>query len=377
VEARRGFELLRKHFPEQAQNRILVVLQFPSSPALTSERIGDLYDASRYIATLGAQRGQHVTVRSMVDGDQPLSREDYQTVLLNPPPLYAPIVEEAKKLSVGDHDILLTVLTDAPPESTEARELVHDIRSPHRRWGDGTLLVGGQTAHDIDASEYVAARTPRAVGFVVLVTLVTLFLLFGSIVIPVKAVLMNIVSIAGSFGALVYVFQDGHIFGIEPRPVEPSVPVLLFCVLFGLSMDYEVLMLSRIRESYLESRDNTAAVADGLEKTAGLITSAAAIMVAVFGSFALAQIVIIKAVGFGMALAVALDATLVRVLLVPATMRLFGDLNWWAPAPLVALRRVLGLDDTHHHSSVRPSPTPTGDPDRMNTKDEPSPRGNP
>ena len=138
---------------------------------------------------------------------------------------------------------------------------------------------------------------------------------------------MNFLSIAGSFGALVWIFQEGHLGIAQPRPLEHGLPVLLFCVLFGLSMDYEVLMLSRIKESYERTRDNTHAVAEGLEKTAGLITSAAAIMVVVFAAFALAKVVLIQAVGFGMALAVAIDATLVRLLLVPATMRLFGRLE--------------------------------------------------
>jgi len=129
----------------------------------------------------------------------------------------------------------------------------------------------------------------------------------------------------------------------EPGPLEPSLPILLFCVLFGLSMDYEVLMLSRMKEAWEQTHDNTHAVADGLEKTAGLITSAAAIMVSVFGAFALAQVVLIQAVGLGMAVAVALDATLVRIVLVPATMRLFGHVNWWAPEILLRLRRALGF----------------------------------
>jgi RND superfamily putative drug exporter len=125
--------------------------------------------------------------------------------------------------------------------------------------------------------------------------------------------------------------------------VEHALPVLLFCVLFGLSMDYEVLMLSRIKESWEKTQDNTHSVGEGLEKTAGLITSAAAIMIVVFSAFGLATIVLIKAVGLGMALAVLIDATLVRLLLVPATMRLFGKWNWWAPAPLMRLRAALGL----------------------------------
>jgi RND superfamily putative drug exporter len=163
------------------------------------------------------------------------------------------------------------------------------------------------------------------------------------VVLPIKAVVMNFVSIAGSFGALVWVFQDGHLFVHEGRPIEPTLPVLLFCALFGLSMDYEVLMLSRIKESWERTHDNTHAVGEGLERTAGLITSAAAIMVAVFGAFALARISVITAVGFSMALAVAIDATLVRMLLVPATMRLFGHLNWWAPRWMLRIRSALGF----------------------------------
>jgi len=178
---------------------------------------------------------------------------------------------------------------------------------------------------------------------VVATSLVILFLLLGSVVLPIKAIAMNFVSVAGSFGALVWIFQEGHLGIAEPRPVEHALPVLLFCVLFGLSMDYEVLMLSRIKESYDRTHDNTLAVAEGLEKTAGLITSAAAIMIVVFSAFALAKIVLLRAVGLGMALAVLIDATLVRLLLVPATMRLFGKWNWWAPRLLSRLRAALGL----------------------------------
>ena len=151
---------------------------------------------------------------------------------------------------------------------------------------------------------------------------------------------MNFLSLAASFGALVWIFQEGHLrwlFHFQPGPLEPALPVLLFCTLFGLSMDYQVLMLSRMREEWMKHHDNRAAVAEGLEQTGSLITSAAAIMVAVFAAFALARILVVKAMGVGMAIAVALDATLVRVLIVPATMRLSGNLNWWAPR---ALKRV-------------------------------------
>jgi RND superfamily putative drug exporter len=240
-------------------------------------------------------------------------------------------------MTASDHVVLVNALADSAPDSEDAREVVRAIRA-ERRVGDGTLLVGGQTAEDVDATAYIRGRAPWAMAFVVGVTLVVLFALLGSLALPIKAVLMNFVSIAGSFGALVWIFQDGHLFVHTPRPLDPSVPVLL---LFGLSMDYEVLMLSRIKEAYERTGDNTRAVAEGLEKTAGLITSAAAIMVAVFASFSFAHVVVIQAVGFGMALGVALDATLVRVLLVPATMRLLGHLNWWAPGPLVTLQNGL------------------------------------
>src|SRR5260221_10377351 len=164
---------------------------------------------------------------------------------------------------------------------------------------------------------------------------------------PVKAVLMTFLPITDSFAATVWFFQDGHLSVREPRPIDPSLPVLLFCALFGLSMDYEVLMLMRMKEAYEQSGDDRAAIAEGLGRSAGLITSAAAIMICVFGAFALSRIVVIQAVGFGMALAVALDATIVRVLVVPTTMRLLGRLNWWAPPAVIKLLRALGLGATH------------------------------
>jgi uncharacterized membrane protein YdfJ with MMPL/SSD domain len=311
VEARHGYELLRVHFPDQAANRIAVAVRFPSSPMMPGNAAA-IRALEKRIAALPAVRA--------VDG-----------------PTSDPTI------AMGDDAIVLYAITDAPPESEEARDIVRALRVD-RTVGAGTLLVGGATANDVDSTAYMLSRVPRAVAVVVGATVLVVFLLFGSVVLPLKAVVMNCVSIAGSFGALVWVFQDGHLFIREGRPVEPTLPILLFCVLFGLSMDYEVLMLSRMKESWEETGDNTQAVADGLEKTAGLITSAAAIMVAVFGAFALARVVLIKAVGLGMALAVAVDATLVRLLLVPATMRLFGHLNWWAPPALVRLRRALGLD---------------------------------
>jgi RND superfamily putative drug exporter len=180
-------------------------------------------------------------------------------------------------------------------------------------------------------------------------TYLALFVLLGSVVLPLKAVIMNLLSITASFGALVFIFEQGHfsdLLNFTPQSVDPAVPVILFCIVFGLSMDYEVLLLSRIQEEYQRTGDNTLAVAEGLERIGRLITAAALIMVTVFVGFALANIVIIKSVGVGMAIAVALDATIVRALIVPATMRLLGRANWWAPGPLRRVQRRLAVSET-------------------------------
>jgi RND superfamily putative drug exporter len=215
--------------------------------------------------------------------------------------------------------------------------------------GDGgQVLVGGQTAVDLDVIKFIVDRTPLAVGFVVVATLIVLFLLTGSVVLPFKAVLLNFLSIGASFGALVWIFQQGHLsnlLGFTPQSIDPSIPVILFSIVFGLSMDYEVLLVSRIHEEYVRTGNNTLAVAYGLERTGRLITGAAAIMVTVFLAFGLAEVVIIKAIGIGLAVAVALDATLVRALVVPAVMRLLGEWNWWAPRPLRRLYDRAGLGD--------------------------------
>jgi RND superfamily putative drug exporter len=337
IEARVGYETLKRDFPEFGANRVVMAVHFPTAPALTPARIDALYDLGQRVAAL-----PHVTKVESIVNAEGLGKEDLETVLIDPPELMKVQIDSGKQMSVGERVVILYALLDSAPETEASHAVVRALRGA-RAVADGTLSVGGQSASDMDATEFVRDQTPIAIGFLMSVTFGILFLLLGSVVLPIKAIAMNLLSVTGSFGALVWVFQEGHLGIAEPRPVEHALPVLLFCVLFGISMDYEVLMLSRIKETYERTQDNTHAVAEGLEKTAGLITSAAAIMIVVFAAFGLAKIVLIRAVGFSMALAVLIDASLVRLLLVPATMRLFGKWNWWAPRFLRRLRAALGL----------------------------------
>ncbi len=206
----------------------------------------------------------------------------------------------------------------------------------------------------MDVIRFVEDTTPRAVGFVMLVTYLVLFLLTGSLVLPLKALLTNVLSIGASFGALVWLFQDGHLanqLGFTPQSIDPTLPVILFSIVFGLSMDYEVLLVSRIQEEYRRSGSNLVGVAEGLQRSGRLITGAAAIMVAVFLSFGMAEVMIIKSIGLGLAVAVTIDATIVRALVVPAVMRLLGNWNWWAPHPLRRLHDRVGLQHTHEKAA--------------------------
>jgi RND superfamily putative drug exporter len=225
------------------------------------------------------------------------------------------------------------------PQDEATGELVHRLRDrvlPAALRGTGAkAYVGGQTAAFIDLSERVGARLPWFIGAVVGMSFVLLLIVFRSILVPLKAALMNVLSIAAAYGVLVAVFQKGwgaSLFGVhESLPIVSFIPMFMFAILFGLSMDYEVFLLSRIREEYLVTRDNTESIVVGITTTARVITSAALIMMAVFLAFCLSSEPMLKMAGLGLATAVLIDATLVRMVLVPSTMRLLGDANWWLP----------------------------------------------
>jgi RND superfamily putative drug exporter len=207
--------------------------------------------------------------------------------------------------------------------------------------------VTGEAAILLDFKDEVRRWAPVALAVVALATLVLLFLMTGSVLVPVKALIMNTLSLGASFGALVWVFQDGHLSGLlgftPTGGLETWVPVIAFAFAFGLSMDYEVFLLSRIKELYDQGHPNDEAVAIGLQRSGRIITSAALLMVIVFAGFAAGKMLGIKEMGVALAIAALVDATLVRCLLVPATMTLLGDLNWWAPAPLRRLHDRIGL----------------------------------
>jgi RND superfamily putative drug exporter len=231
----------------------------------------------------------------------------------------------------------VTVTYASDPISAQTRDLVADIRAVPTPSG-GEVLVGGLTARLADQLDAVADRLPWMALIIVGATFLLLFLAFGSLVLPVKAILMNVLSLGASFGALVLIFQDGHLSGplnfTSTGTLEATQPILVLAVVFGLSMDYEVFLMSRIREEYDRTGDNPQAVAVGLQRSGRIITSAALLILVVIGLFSISGITFIKLIGVALLIAVLVDATIVRALLVPATMRLLGTANWWAPAPL-------------------------------------------
>jgi RND superfamily putative drug exporter len=237
------------------------------------------------------------------------------------------------------HDTaVMQVFPTTSPQDQKTVDLIHRLRNetlPGATSGTGVSAhVGGITAAFDDVSALLQQRLPYFIGLVLLLSFLLLMVVFRSLLVPLKAVIMNLLSIGAAYGVLVAVFQKGYgadFFGVGTGPIESFLPMMLFAILFGLSMDYEVFLLSRMKEEYERTHDNGTAVADGLAATARVITAAALIMVVVFGSFVFGDERVIKEFGLGLAVAIFVDATVVRMLLVPATMELLGDANWWLP----------------------------------------------
>ncbi|HEX5586427.1 MAG TPA: MMPL family transporter [Acidimicrobiia bacterium] len=246
----------------------------------------------------------------------------------------------APTLSPSGDAAVIRVIPAGSPQSASTTDLVGTLRDdviPAAVAGsDVQVHVGGLTASSIDVSERLSSRLPIFIGAVLVLSFLLLMAVFRSLLVPLKAVIVNLLSIGAAYGVVVAVFQWGWLGGVlgieQTGPIAPFVPMMMFAILFGLSMDYEVFLLSRIREEYDRTGDNSLAVADGLASTARVITAAALIMVAVFGSFVFGDATTIKLFGLGLATAILIDATIVRTVLVPATMELLGDRNWWFPA---------------------------------------------
>ena len=254
---------------------------------------------------------------------------------------------------------LVVAYPTSAPQDEATTDLVHELRDTVIPSTGVAAQVTGFTAGSVDFSDYLAKRLPFLIGIVLLLSFLLLMAVFRSVLVPIKAVLMNLLSVGAAYGIIVAVFQWGWGAGLigvgKAGPIEAWVPMFLFAIVFGLSMDYEVFLLSRIKEEFNRTGDNTTAVADGVAATARVITAAALIMVCVFGAFVLGDDRQLKLFGLGMAVAVFLDATIVRMVLVPATMELLGARNWWMPAWLDRLLPKIDVEGKHH---TKPTPIP-------------------
>ena len=256
----------------------------------------------------------------------------------------------------------LSAVPTVQPQSPAGEAVVRAVRATPSPF---PTLVGGSSAQLVDSEHALGAMLPWAAGIIALVTFCVLFLMTGSVVVPVKALVLNLLSLSATFGAMVWIFQEGHLAHLlhftPTGTIDTTTPILMFCIAFGLSMDYEVFLLSRIKEEHDRSGDNVSSVALGLERTGRLVTAAALLLAVVFTAFATSDVTFIKLFGIGLTMAVLVDATLVRGILVPAFMRLAGDANWWAPGPLSRLYHRIGLSESEDGKMVAalpPSPVP-------------------
>ena len=340
-ETRVGFEHLDDKWPESAANSALIVLDFDGEDPLEENNIRMMYrwasdqvNDSRVIDGFGYALGP-------IPGMSEDEVVDFWSSDELSPQMNA-TREYSRQLFLANSTTFFVFSLDGPITGADSREFVSDIRNDRGSLiddlvigDDGALLVAGFAAYSLDTLDAIADNLPIALAFIFISTIILIYIQVRSIIIPIKAIVMNILSISASFGMLVFVFQWGYgadLLNFTPQPIEATNPVIMFCIVFGLSMDYEVLMLSRIHEEWERTGDNTLAVANGLQRTGRLITGAAAIMVVVFSAFGLSSVVILKQIGLGLALAILIDATIVRALVVPATMRLMGKWNWWSPA---------------------------------------------
>ena len=348
-ETRVGFEHMDEKWPEGAVNSATIVVDFDGEDPLSEQNIRAMHkwmtaqlEDGRVNETFGyamAYPGDWNDNSS--DINETMAVEYWQTPTSNLSAQDAATREYIRSQFLSDDVTYVRFSLNGPITGADSRNFVDDVRDERSKLmeeldvGDeGKLMVAGFAAYSVDVLDAIVENLPIAIAFIFTSTIILIYIQVKSVIIPIKAIVMNILSISASFGMLVFVFQWGNgaeLLNFTPQPIEATNPVIMFCIVFGLSMDYEVLMLSRIHEEWEVTGDNTQAVANGLQKTGRLITGAAAIMVVVFLAFGLSSVVILKQIGLGLALAILLDATIVRALVVPSTMRLMGKWNWWSP----------------------------------------------
>ena len=331
LESRRGFDVLREEFGFALKTVIPVGYTFEGSP-FARRNIDNAYDIGRELERLdGVSR-----VISVVNLDPTFGPDQYEVLYQSPESITDVALARIVRETVRDGAILFLVESELHPFWPETRELVTEIRSLLPPEGNGgTLHVDGGASEITDIINALYGKFPIIIAVVLIVSYLSLMLLFRSVILPLKAVLLNVLSILASYGALVFVFQQGHFSGLlnfeAMGVIEATLPILLFAIIFGLSMDYEIFLLSRVAEAYDRTGDNEAAVAEGLQKSGMIITGAAGILIVVAASFVLADVVVVKAIGLGLAIAVFVDVTLVRALVAPAIMRIAGPWNWYLP----------------------------------------------
>ena len=322
-----------------------------ASEALRTDFTASEADAFPVIAAGGVDDGEIAAFAAAVSTVDGVGRVDSSVGRFADGALLAPadptLERFASSASAGGDSTWFNVVPTVEPISTEAEAMIAEVRAVDS--GFDTVLVGGASAAFVDSTDAIFSRVPIAGAMIVVSTFALLFLMFGSLLVPLKAIVLNTLSLTAVFGLIVWMFQEGNgsdLLGFTATGLtDTSMPILMFCVAFGLSMDYEVFLLSRMKEEYDRTGDNDLAVATGLERTGRLVTAAALLLSITFFAFATSGVTFIKLFGLGLAIAVLVDAFIVRSMLVPALMKLAGDRNWWAPTPLRRLHDRIGISE--------------------------------
>jgi RND superfamily putative drug exporter len=328
---------MNRQFPATAQNPIYIIAQTSDgSNMLTADNLAKIDHLTQWLNSR-----DHITnVTSLTQipvAPNTTALSAQQLIALYTSGAYQqnPALAQVVNSTTSGDTTLITVISNTKLDSNAGKDLIDNLRA-NKDQGQGLIVqVGGIQAVSLDFTRYVYGNFSHAIIFILIATYVLLLLMFRSVLLPLKAVIVNVLSISAAYGVLVFVYQWGNLqsfLGFTSEGfVENTIPIMMFCILFGLSMDYEVFLLSRIREEWLRTYNNRYAVALGLEKTGSVITNAALLLVIIAGAITFTSLISTKEIGLGIAIAVLVDASIIRTLLVPAAMRLIGRWNWWLP----------------------------------------------